>query len=579
MPPDGLIIGVDLAPIKPIPRVTTFQNDITTDKCRTTIRHYLKTWKVDVVLHDGAPNVGTAWVQDAFTQAELALQALKLAAEFLVLGGTFVSKVFRSKDYNALLWVFKQLFDTVEATKPPSSRTVSAEIFVVCKGFKASRNIDPRFLDPRSVFAELAAPTPNHEAKVFNPEKKKRKREGYDEGDYTQFKDASASQFIRTDDPISMLGTLNRLNFDSREGEDVVLAALERLPETTSEIRSCCDDMKVLGRKEFRMLLRWRIKVREILGFQSTKPLYDDKSTEVAEVSPMLEDEPTADQLQQHIKLGYAREKKDRRKANQRKQQQIVRMQLNMLPPTEIGLEQAGPNGEGSLFTLSSLDRPMPPLMSRVDAGLIETGRSESSDLDDLGEESEQAAEVLDDQLDSLYEQYREKKATSVANHQSAQTFEGVDENSEHELPNENDESDDDGVDQDIRTANRLEIHGPPQSSVDPNGLSKRASSFFSQDLFMEIDGLDGDKETVKSPEANGEDIQRVKRIHTEANARAEPGARKESPRKDEKDSQDGKSPNSVDYMSSSDYDEAETTSKKVPKHDDGNSQDIGELS
>lgn len=91
--------------------------------------------------------------------------------------------MFRSKDYNPLLWVFNQLFTKVEATKPPSSRNVSAEIFVVCRGFKAPKKIDPRLLDPRSVFEDLADPTPNNEAKVYNPEIKKRKRDGYEEGD------------------------------------------------------------------------------------------------------------------------------------------------------------------------------------------------------------------------------------------------------------------------------------------------------------------------------------------------------------------------------------------------------------
>jgi hypothetical protein len=95
------------------------------------------------------------------------------------------TKVFRSKDYNSLLWVLNQLFTKVEATKPPSSRNVSAEIFVVCRDFKAPKRIDPRLLDPRSVFEDLKDPTPNNEAKVYNPEVKKRKREGYEDGDCT----------------------------------------------------------------------------------------------------------------------------------------------------------------------------------------------------------------------------------------------------------------------------------------------------------------------------------------------------------------------------------------------------------
>ena len=105
MPADSPCIGVDLAPIKPVTKCIALQEDITSQRCRVAIRRHLLDAKVDVVLHDGAPNVGTSWLQDAYGQNELTIFALRLAVDFLQPGGCFVTKAFRSQDYNSLLYV------------------------------------------------------------------------------------------------------------------------------------------------------------------------------------------------------------------------------------------------------------------------------------------------------------------------------------------------------------------------------------------------------------------------------------------------------------------------------------------
>ncbi|KAJ9157112.1 AdoMet-dependent rRNA methyltransferase SPB1 [Coniochaeta hoffmannii] len=519
MPVNSLIIGVDLSPIKPIPKVITFQSDITTEKCRATIRGHLKTWKADTVLHDGAPNVGTAWVQDSFNQAELALQAMRLATDFLIEGGTFVTKVFRSKDYNSLLWVFNQLFTKVEATKPPSSRNVSAEIFVVCRGFKAPKRIDPRLLDPRTVFAELADPTPNNEAKVYNPEIKKRKRGGYEEDEMLQFKELPASEFINTTDPIAILGQYNKLTLEGASNGDVALAALNKLPETTDEIRICCQDLKVLGRKEFKMLLKWRLRVREIFGFPSKKTAKQsliEEAEEVATMEPMDEELKIQEELQALKDKENSKKKRERRRANEQKQKEIVRMQLNMTAPMDIGMEDAGPMGEGAMFALKTLDQSS--AVKRIAKGKMalikedenkkdhDSGLGSSADTD---EESDEEEDRLERELDSMYEQFKERKGERDAKYRAKRLREEADDGewegvsadekgvSDDELLEEDsdDDDDDDEEQEDLSKKSLLrDLDGAPAA----DGLSKRATRFFNQDIFKDVAELLDDEEELE---------------------------------------------------------------------------------
>ncbi|KAK3711953.1 AdoMet-dependent rRNA methyltransferase spb1 [Vermiconidia calcicola] len=543
MPMKSLIVGVDLAPIKPIPRTITFQDDITSDRCRSTIRGHLKTWKADTVVHDGAPNVGTAWVQDAFSQNDLVLASLKLATEFLAPNGTFVTKVFRSKDSAKLEWIFKQLFGRVEQTKPPSSRNVSAETFYVCRGFKAPKHLDPRFLDSRYAFAEVEAAAVNNEAKVFNPEKKKRKREGYEEGDYTQFHEVAASDFIQTQDPIQMLGNLNRLHFRQEANGDIAQAALDKLPETTQEIRDCCADLRVLGRKEFKLLLRWRLKARERFGFRQKKE--DHISTEsktnageeagegaVGEEVAVVESMDDEMRLQEEIKrmneMQSKTKRKERRRENEKKQKEIVRLQMHMTTPADIGIEAGGPDGGDATFRLKDVDKDG-GVRRQITRGRMVAGPA--SDEKKAGEEDEEGSadededgDELERQLDGLYDSFQErredrdtklraKRTRLQARGENEEEFEGFDnekDGAETDASSNADlvEDDEESLGSEEEDGDQIMTKLQPKETKQ-GGLSGRAASFFQQDIFKDIGGLgdDGAESEVERERDSGIDV------------------------------------------------------------------------
>ncbi|XP_043932573.1 pre-rRNA 2'-O-ribose RNA methyltransferase FTSJ3 [Protopterus annectens] len=364
MPVSSLIIGVDLVPIKPINNVVTLQEDITTEKCRQAVRKELQTWKVDVVLNDGAPNVGANWLHDAYSQAHLTLMALKLACEFLTKGGWFVTKVFRSKDYQPLLWIFQQFFKKVQVTKPQASRNESAEIFVVCQGYLAPEKIDSKFFDPKHAFQEVEVKAKTVRDLVSN---KKPKAEGYTEGDYTQYHCFTIMDFIKAENAVDFLNNASEITLDNPE--------LDSHPATTQEIRECCQDIKLLGRKELRALLNWRGKLRRYLAKKlkdearelsgeinlssdeeqseeeikgSRKPL-----EKVAEEKEDAEDRELEEELAKAKAEEVAELKRKKKKILKERRKQRERMELKMdLPGVSIADE-----GETGLFSLKSISK------------------------------------------------------------------------------------------------------------------------------------------------------------------------------------------------------------------------------
>lgn len=277
MPISSIKIGVDLVIIKPIQGCTTLQADITSEKCRFLLKKELKHFKADIVMNDGAPNIGGTWVKDAFNQSELVLHSIKLATEFLKEGGWFITKVFRSSDYNSLLYVLKKLFSQVEATKPLASRTESAEIFVVCSGYKYPSIIDSKLLDPKFALKQIEDEEDMKMNSIqsikalFNVQEK-RHRTGYYGNLYKQ---RTMKEFIECNNPYQFIYDTNKIIIT--ENCNLYMNKIKN-PTKTNELLAICEDLKVLGKSEVQTLIIFRNKIRQHFLKTSKKIDEDDNN-------------------------------------------------------------------------------------------------------------------------------------------------------------------------------------------------------------------------------------------------------------------------------------------------------------
>jgi len=547
MPADAPVVGVDLAAIKPVAKCVALQEDITTQKCRAAIKRELKEAKVDVVLHDGAPNVGTAWLNDAYGQNELTLHAMRLAVDFLQPGGWFVTKVFRSNDYNSLLFVFGQLFHRVEATKPTASRNESAEIFVVCKGFK-NATIDPKFLDPKHVFKELEDDSAAVNVNVLQQKKnQKAKAVGYDTSSQVLHARLPVASFVLGGAPVKALGEYNAFLWD--DSPQCELWRQQR--ETKPEILQSCADLKVLGKREFRQLLTWRLKMAEVWK-KATKQ--NDEGDEVEEEAAAEGSEDEAERQAAEMSelevLQSRRLKGAKRKAAEKRAKLKERLTLKMEHPGDrLDIQE-----EMELFSISKLrtasalaairDETDPDVVLEEEEEEVAPGgerpvASKRIVVDDMSSDDETGKDYvakLDDELEDMYADYlartqrravhalkeeeeggptskkKKREARLAAISKDSETPDDIARRvaarelknaTEREAYDEHAEVDDDSSDDGELAAarNPLLVHERQLSGVD-RGETK-ADRWFSNPLFEGLDEEDDEEEVAALAEAS----------------------------------------------------------------------------
>ncbi|XP_006350332.1 putative rRNA methyltransferase [Solanum tuberosum] len=390
VPVGSLVIGVDLDPIRPIRGAISVQQDITTPKCRSTIKKLMAEngcRAFDLVLHDGSPNVGGAWAKEATSQNSLVIDSVKLATELLAPKGTFITKIFRSQDYNAVLYCLRQLFEKVEVDKPLASRSASAEIYIIGFKYKAPSKIDPRLLDVKHLFQ--GGKEPPKVIDVLGGTKQKRHRDGYEDGATVLRKVCSVADFVWSDNPVQVLGT-----FSSMSSDDPACLAIRDHTLTTEEVKSLCDDLRVLAKQDFKYLLKWRMQIRKALSPEKIKtPTVVESESKEDEGED--EDERVLNEIEEKTNILEKKQKKEKKLQAKRRAKEKARKALGIqVDATEDGY------GDQDLFSLSSIK-------GKKDLVAVDNSEYDKETTEVSDESDEEAREHSSSDLDSEDERRR----------------------------------------------------------------------------------------------------------------------------------------------------------------------------
>jgi 23S rRNA (uridine2552-2'-O)-methyltransferase len=131
----GVVIGVDLQRIAPIPGMKFIEGDINDEGTINQIRAVLGSRRANVVISDMSPSISGNYSMDHARSVALCERALEVAGIFLAKNGNFAVKIFQGDLYGEFLADAKRRFRLCQGYKPKASRSESSELYVVAKGF------------------------------------------------------------------------------------------------------------------------------------------------------------------------------------------------------------------------------------------------------------------------------------------------------------------------------------------------------------------------------------------------------------------------------------------------------------
>jgi 23S rRNA (uridine2552-2'-O)-methyltransferase len=133
--PGGRVIALDILDMKPMAGVEFLHLDFLDNSAPARLKEMLG-GKADIVLSDMAANATGHRQTDHLRIVVLAEAAVDFAREVLAPGGAFLCKVLQGGTEGTLLAGLKRDFATTKHVKPPASRSDSAELYLLARGFR-----------------------------------------------------------------------------------------------------------------------------------------------------------------------------------------------------------------------------------------------------------------------------------------------------------------------------------------------------------------------------------------------------------------------------------------------------------
>jgi len=83
----------------------------------------------------------------------------------------------------------------------------------------------------------------------------KTNRQGYEDDREVLYKECPVSKFIDSDGPVLLCATHYKYTWEDEESQKYL-----KHEDTDVEVKKLCEDLQVMGRYDFKHLLKWRLK-------------------------------------------------------------------------------------------------------------------------------------------------------------------------------------------------------------------------------------------------------------------------------------------------------------------------------